>query len=421
MGKEKPKYFVMSPLTYYESREQRALRRKVGKGAELDYVRLMHEAVKTEGYIEFKGTEESIEAEIAYDILKEETRPEDVVKMLDAAQKIGLVERLEDGSIYIPECITLTTKEAASTERTRKWRAKQKAGEDESSQCDGDASQCDGDASQNGGNKDKDKIRTKTELNLYKEIDLNSDFGSSEDSEGSAGQLAGAAGAARAAGSPDLMGIEELTRLQEENPLKAKPNLNAAGIKAFHDDMARRGWRWGKNNEQVRKSDVLKVMRSWMNTKREKHREYFEGCPTDKKSESLNDRRKYPAWFDENKDYKEVYSDDQLAEMKNRIFQASHHALSDKELEEIKIKAKCKVNNCLDEEGNIRDCPDANVFEVRRLALSYFRALAYLGKVGEGDFNDDEKRMMCAVFDIDVLGLYLERDYPWRDMCENRS
>lgn len=157
---EKKKYWLKLYEGFMQSPQMKVIR-KMQNGAEyiLLYISLMLESIESAGHLRFNEI-------IPYndEMLASVTDTNvDIVRTgMKIFEELGMIQKLDDGTIFLPEVPKLIGKESESTQRVREWRLKNQK-ERELLQCNTDVTKC-------NDNKEKDKDKNKE-----KEIDKEKD------------------------------------------------------------------------------------------------------------------------------------------------------------------------------------------------------------------------------------------------------
>lgn len=88
------------------------------------YLKMQLKAMKHDGIIQFRGVEQDIVDELALDLDEE---PDNVRLTLAYLLSCGLAESNQNLDLFLPYSVECVGSETASTQRSREWRAKQKA------------------------------------------------------------------------------------------------------------------------------------------------------------------------------------------------------------------------------------------------------------------------------------------------------
>lgn len=151
MAKERRYYWLKLPQIHFDTIIQKKMRKQPnGVMLQIIYLKLMLQALNTEGVIYYQGVYNTLEQEIAEAINED-------LNDVEKALKYFIDERLaafKEQSVFIPETIALTGSEGLSAERMRNKRVKDKS---LMSQCDDKMSQSDDKMSQCYVEKEKEK------------------------------------------------------------------------------------------------------------------------------------------------------------------------------------------------------------------------------------------------------------------------
>lgn len=155
MAEGKRYYWLKLKEDFFDSKRIKKLRKIAGGDTyTIIYLKMQLKALRSEGIIEFTGLEEDFAAELALDLDEE---PENVRVTLAYLLNCGLMETSDNINFFLPFVIDSTGSESASTQRSRAFRARQKA-----LQCNADATDV-----QRIGNAEIEK-----ELEIEKEKDI---------------------------------------------------------------------------------------------------------------------------------------------------------------------------------------------------------------------------------------------------------
>ncbi|BDR73369.1 hypothetical protein K144316041_23800 [Clostridium tetani] len=139
---------------------------KNGKDYILFYMKLLLKSVKTEGELRFRGvipyTPEMLSSITNTDI-------DTVMVAVDMFTQLGLMEKWDDGTLFMIETQNMVGSETDSAKRMRKLRKEHRKKQLPPSQCDGDVQGSD----ENVQNSD---IEIDTEIELDKELDIDKDI-----------------------------------------------------------------------------------------------------------------------------------------------------------------------------------------------------------------------------------------------------
>lgn len=166
---EKKKYWLKLYEGFMQSPQMKVIR-KMQNGAEyiLLYISLMLESIESAGHLRFNEI-------IPYndEMLASVTDTNvDIVRTgMKIFEELGMIQKLDDGTIFLPEVPKLIGKESESTQRVREWRLKNQK-ERELLQCNTDVTKCNSDVTKCNDNKEKDKDKNK-EKEIDKEKDNN--------------------------------------------------------------------------------------------------------------------------------------------------------------------------------------------------------------------------------------------------------
>lgn len=119
---------------FFDEKQVKYLR-KLPDGDKLTivYLKMLLKSIRTEGVLKYDQILPSCEAELAM-ILDED---ENIIRLLiNALQQMGLVDVIDNGSLYMTAIKDLTGSEGTSAERMRKLREKKKKNNLLPSQCD---------------------------------------------------------------------------------------------------------------------------------------------------------------------------------------------------------------------------------------------------------------------------------------------
>lgn len=170
---DKHKYWLKFYKDFLKSPQMKVIR-KMPNGTDylLLYISLMLESIETVGHLRFTDTipyNDEMLASIT------DTNVDIVRSAMQIFQQLGMVQILEDNTIFLPEVPKLTGKECDSASRVRKYRLKQKENL-EMLQCNADVTECNNDVTKCNDNIEKEK---------EKEIDIDIDIDSREDIDNS--------------------------------------------------------------------------------------------------------------------------------------------------------------------------------------------------------------------------------------------
>ena len=168
---DKHKYWLKFYKDFLKSPQIKVIR-KMTNGTDylLLYISLMLESIETVGHLRFTDT-------IPYndDMLASitDTNVDIVRSAMKIFQQLGMVQILEDDTIFLPEVPKLTGKECDSASRVRKYRLKQKENL-EMLQCNADVTECNSDVTKCNDNIEKEKeidIESREDIDIEKDID----------------------------------------------------------------------------------------------------------------------------------------------------------------------------------------------------------------------------------------------------------
>lgn len=136
---DKKKYWLKLYKDFLKSPQMKVIR-KMENGAEyiLFYVSLMLESIEEVGHLRFSESipyNEKMLAEIT------DTDIDVARQALRIFEELNMVERLDDGTIFLPKMADMTGKECESAERVRKYRINKKE-ELKTLQCNDDVTRC---------------------------------------------------------------------------------------------------------------------------------------------------------------------------------------------------------------------------------------------------------------------------------------
>lgn len=162
MGKNK--YWLKFYKDFLKSPQMKVIR-KMSNGTDylLLYISLMLESIESAGHLRFTDTipyNDEMLASIT------DTNIDIVRSAMQIFQQLGMVQILEDDTIFLPEVPKLTGKEAESTSRVREWRLKHKENL-KLLQCNADVTECN-----NGVTKCNDNIEEEKEIDNREDIDI---------------------------------------------------------------------------------------------------------------------------------------------------------------------------------------------------------------------------------------------------------
>lgn len=152
MADSKKYFWLKLKEDFFENKQVKYLR-KLPSGSDLVivYLKMQLKSLKTEGLLSYDKILPSCAEELAM-VLDED---ENIVRMTIAALiKVGAIEEIDDGSLYLIAMQDLIGKEGSSAERVRKFRAKQ----NQALPCNTPVTKCN------------------TEIEIDKEIELNLDI-----------------------------------------------------------------------------------------------------------------------------------------------------------------------------------------------------------------------------------------------------
>lgn len=270
-GSKKPNYhFMRLPQGHINSAEIKRLVFHCGAEGYLIYMQLLDITISNTGFLEFRHVEDTIEAQIAFDLNITEEKARDIINFLE---KLGLVERIKEnpqeddpGGLLFTEGAMYTTSETPGAARQRRYMERKRARESEQ------ASQNDGQASQNDDNKNKSKNEN-SELEQEARIRplASNEVNSYSLGENPAAACAGAAGAA----PPPPASSPFLEKIRKLNGKKKTHRLTEAGLEAFAKETNEGAELWGKSIEP---DGLPKALNGWAKKMSEKgkHPEFFD-------------------------------------------------------------------------------------------------------------------------------------------------
>ena len=167
MGKNK--YWLKFYKDFLKSPQMKVIR-KMSNGTDylLLYISLMLESIESAGHLRFTDTipyNDEMLASIT------DTNIDIVRSAMQIFQQLGMVQILEDDTIFLPEVPKLTGKEAESTSRVREWRLKHKENL-KLLQCNADVTECNNDVTKCNDNIEEEKeIDSREDIDIEKDID----------------------------------------------------------------------------------------------------------------------------------------------------------------------------------------------------------------------------------------------------------
>ena len=168
---DKHKYWLKFYKDFLKSPQMKVIR-KMPNGTDylLLYISLMLESIETVGHLRFTDTipyNDEMLASIT------DTNVDIVRSAMQIFQQLGLVQILEDNTIFLPEVPKLTGKECDSASRVRKYRLKQKENL-EMLQCNANVTECNSDVTKCNDNIEEEKekeIDSREDIDIEKDID----------------------------------------------------------------------------------------------------------------------------------------------------------------------------------------------------------------------------------------------------------
>lgn len=168
---DKHKYWLKFYKDFLKSPQMKVIR-KMPNGTDylLLYISLMLESIETVGHLRFTDTipyNDEMLASIT------DTNVDIVRSAMQIFQQLGMVQILEDNTIFLPEVPKLTGKECDSASRVRKYRLKQKENL-EMLQCNADVTKCNSDVTKCNDNIEEEKeieIDSREDIDIEKDID----------------------------------------------------------------------------------------------------------------------------------------------------------------------------------------------------------------------------------------------------------
>ena len=122
---EKRYYWLKLQAGFFGSLRIKKLRRmKRGDTLLCIYLKMQLASLAKDGVLEYKGIEDDMAAELAFDL---DEKVADVRTLLTFLMENGLLEKEDDNHYILPWVIENTGSESASTQRVRDFRSKQKA------------------------------------------------------------------------------------------------------------------------------------------------------------------------------------------------------------------------------------------------------------------------------------------------------
>lgn len=158
MADNKKYYWLKLKENFFEEKQIKYLRKLPdGDNLVIAYLKMQLKSLKTEGFIKYDSILPSNTEELSM-ILDEDINI--ITLLINALQKVGAIEILDDGSFYMIAMQDLIGKEGQSAERVRKFREKQKEKEIKMLQCNTNVTKCNTD------------IDIEKEIEIDKEINI---------------------------------------------------------------------------------------------------------------------------------------------------------------------------------------------------------------------------------------------------------
>ena len=151
---EKKKYWIKLEKDFLNSSQIKVIKNmQNGKDYIIFYLALMLESTNTEGHLRFSELVPYNEEMLAS---VTDTNVDIVRSAMKVFQSLGLIQVLENGTIFLPDVPKRVGKECDSAERVRLFRERQDVKKIEMLQCNTDVTKCNNNKDKNK-NKDKDK------------------------------------------------------------------------------------------------------------------------------------------------------------------------------------------------------------------------------------------------------------------------
>ena len=156
---EKKRYWLKLNKDFLKSSQIKVIKNMPnGKDYVIFYLALMLESVETIGHLRFSNLVPYNEEMLAS---VTETNVDIVRTAVKIFESLGLMEILDDGTIYMTQVAEMTGKESESAERVRRYRLKQKQQL---------ALQCNGNVTNSNGNKEEDKQSTENKEDVKEDL-----------------------------------------------------------------------------------------------------------------------------------------------------------------------------------------------------------------------------------------------------------
>lgn len=158
---EKKRYWLKLDKNFLKSSQIKVIKNMPnGKDYVIFYLALMLESIETIGHLRFSNLVPYNEEMLAS---VTDTNVDIVRTAVKIFESLGLMEILDDGTIYMTQVAEMTGKESESAERVRRYRLKQKQKQQLALHCNGNVTNC-------NDNKEEDKQSTENKENV--QVDL---------------------------------------------------------------------------------------------------------------------------------------------------------------------------------------------------------------------------------------------------------
>lgn len=156
---EKKRYWLKLDKDFLKSSQIKVIKNMPnGKDYVIFYLALMLESVETIGHLRFSNLVPYNEEMLAS---VTDTNVDIVRTAVKIFESLGLMEILDDGTIYMTQVAEMTGKESESAERVRRYRLKQKQQL---------ALQCNGNVTNSNDNKEEDKQSTENKEDVQEDL-----------------------------------------------------------------------------------------------------------------------------------------------------------------------------------------------------------------------------------------------------------
>ena len=158
---EKKRYWLKLDKDFLKSSQIKVIKNMPnGKDYVIFYLALMLESVETIGHLRFSNLVPYNEEMLAS---VTDTNVDIVRTAVKIFESLGLMEKLDDGTIYMTQVAEMTGKESESAERVRRYRLKQKQKQQL-------ALQCNGNVTNSNDNKEEDKQSTENKEDVKEDL-----------------------------------------------------------------------------------------------------------------------------------------------------------------------------------------------------------------------------------------------------------